>query len=47
MAKKRKLDMGDATSVAEESKYAQAFAVMKKKNKYKPIPKFKGGCKDC
>jgi hypothetical protein len=47
MAKKKKLDMEDAVSVAEESQYAHALAVMRKRNKYKPIPKFKGGCKDC
>lgn len=47
MAKKKKLDMEEAITVSEESRYAQAIAVMRKKNKYKPIPKFKGGCKDC
>lgn len=47
MANKKKIDVEDEVSAAEESRYAQALAVMRKKNKYKPIPKFKGGCKDC
>ena len=48
MAKKKINIAEDAINDAEEVRYAQAFVTMRKKNKhYNPIPKFKGGCKDC
>lgn len=46
---KKKIDMQDnAISMAEKERLEGALLVMKKKSKtYKPVPKFRGGCKDC
>ena len=48
MARKKVNMLNDAISIAEKERIADAFLVMKKRSKtYKPVPKFKGGCKDC
>lgn len=50
MAKKREkqLTEKDAISASEMSYIAEAALMLKKSNKhYKPLPKFKGGCKNC
>lgn len=48
MARKKVDMLNDAISVAEKERIADVLLVMKKRGKtYKPIPKFRGGCKDC
>ena len=48
MARKKVNMLNDAISIAEKERVADALLVMKKRSKtYKPVPKFKGGCKDC
>lgn len=46
MAKKKVDFSGDGATPKEQELIAQAEFMLKKRN-YKPIPKFKGGCKDC
>lgn len=53
MAKKRDKELieNDAISAPEMALLAEASFMMRKSNKhykpYKPLPKFKGGCKNC
>ena len=48
MARKKGNMLNDAMSIVEKEGIADALLVMKKRSKtYKPVPKFKGGCKDC
>ena len=38
----------EAITPIESRRIAQALSVMKKSNKnYRPVPKFRGGCKNC
>ena len=38
----------DALNPLEQRRIAEAEMMMRKKNKhYRPIPKFRGGCKNC
>lgn len=49
MAKKREVIMQDEVlNPVESERMSRALSVMKKSNKrYKPVPKFRGGCKNC
>lgn len=47
MAKKQQIKEEDYTP-AETRELARAEVLLRRKgNKYRPVPKFKGGCKDC
>lgn len=38
----------DALAPSERARIAEAQLIMRKTNRhYRPIPKFRGGCKDC
>lgn len=47
MAKRKQINEEDYTP-AEMQQIARAEALLKRKsNKYRPVPKFRGGCKNC
>ena len=46
--KEKELSFDDMLSPIERIRLAEAQQIIKKTNRhYRPIPKFKGGCKDC
>lgn len=46
MAKRKQIE--DNNSEPSDGKMQQAMLLLKRKNvKYRPIPKFKGGCNNC
>ena len=46
MAKRKSLDSD--LELSSDPKVQEAFRLLSNKNvKYKPVPKFKNGCKDC
>lgn len=46
MAKRKQIE--DNNSDPSDAKMQQAMLLLKRKNvKYRPIPKFKGGCNNC
>lgn len=48
MARKKKIDIAEGDNMQEQERIALAVSMMQRKNNhYKPIPKFKGGCKNC
>ena len=48
MARKKKIDLTEGDSMEEQERIALAVSMIQSKNNhYKPIPKFKGSCKDC
>lgn len=46
--KERELSLDDTVTPAERTRIAEAQQLMKRTNRhYRPVPKFRGDCKDC